>query len=76
MYKNNIEFIINSTNKDEPMYGILALVSDTLESMKADIASQRADEEQKKAFRSAMKDMISGLIKLNGIVEGMGQRVR
>ncbi|PJZ77646.1 hypothetical protein [Leptospira neocaledonica] len=76
MYKNNIEFIINSTNKDEPMYGILALVSDTLESMKADIASQRVDEEQKKAFRSAMKDMISGLIKLNGIVEGMGQRVR
>lgn len=76
MYKNNIEFIINSTNKDEPMYGILALVSDTLESMKADITSQRADEEQKKAFRSAMKDMISGLIKLNGIVEGMGQRVR
>ncbi|GBF40114.1 hypothetical protein [Leptospira johnsonii] len=76
MYKNNIEFIINSTNKDEPMYGILALVSDTLESMKADITSQRVDEEQKKAFRSAMKDMISGLIKLNGIVEGMGQRVR
>ncbi|TGM97226.1 hypothetical protein [Leptospira dzoumogneensis] len=76
MYKNNIEFIINSTNKDEPMYGILALVSDTLESMKADISSQRVDEEQKKAFRSAMKDMISGLIKLNGIVEGMGQRVR
>lgn len=76
MYKNNIEFIINSTNKDEPMYGIIALVSDTLESMKADIASQRVDEEQKKAFRSAMKDMISGLIKLNGIVEGMGQRVR
>ncbi|EIE02505.1 hypothetical protein [Leptospira licerasiae] len=76
MYKNNIEFIINSTNKDEPMYGILALVSDTLESMKADIASQRVDEDQKKAFRSAMKDMISGLIKLNGIVEGMGQRVR
>ncbi|PJZ25967.1 hypothetical protein CH352_01320 [Leptospira hartskeerlii] len=76
MYKNNIEFIINSTNKDEPMYGIIALVSDTLESMKADIASQRADEEQKKAFRSAMKDMISGLIKLNGIVEGAGQRVR
>lgn len=58
------------------MYGILALVSDTLESMKADISSQRADEEQKKAFRSAMKDMISGLIKLNGIVEGMGQKVR
>ncbi|MGJ4746109.1 hypothetical protein ACQV5M_07090 [Leptospira sp. SA-E8] len=76
MYKNNIEFIINSTNKDEPMYGIIALVSDTLESMKADIASQRVDEDQKKAFRSAMKDMISGLIKLNGIVEGMGQRVR
>ncbi|MGJ4787886.1 hypothetical protein EHQ52_05505 [Leptospira koniambonensis] len=76
MYKNNIEFIINSTNKDEPMYGIIALVSDTLESMKADIASQRVDEEQKKAFRSAMKDMISGLIKLNGIVEGAGQRVR
>ncbi|TGK39797.1 hypothetical protein [Leptospira andrefontaineae] len=76
MYKNNIEFIINSTNKDEPMYGIIALVSDTLESMKADIASQRVDEEQKKAFRSAMKDMISGLIKLNGIVEGMGQKVR
>ncbi|MEI1276995.1 hypothetical protein V6Z05_01615 [Leptospira venezuelensis] len=76
MYKNNIEFIINSTNKDEPIYGILALVSDTLESMKADVASQRVDEEQKKAFRSAMKDMISGLIKLNGIVEGMGQKVR
>ncbi|EMJ99726.1 hypothetical protein AB3N61_02090 [Leptospira sp. WS58.C1] len=76
MYKNNIEFIINSTNKDEPMYGIIALVSDTLESMKADIASQRVDEDQKKAFRSAMKDMISGLIKLNGIVEGAGQRVR
>ncbi|TGL60699.1 hypothetical protein [Leptospira sarikeiensis] len=76
MYKNNIEFIINSTNKDEPVYGILALISDTLESMKADVSSQKIDEEQKKAFKSAMKDMISGLIKLDGIVEGLGQRVR
>ncbi|EPG65044.1 hypothetical protein ACE5IS_00400 [Leptospira wolffii] len=76
MYKSNIEFIINSTNKDEPIYGILALVGDTLESMKADVASHRIDEEQRRAFRSAMKDMVSGLIKLDGLVDQITSKVR
>lgn len=76
MYKTNIEFIIDSTNRDEPIYGILALIGDTLESMKADVSSCPIDPEQRKAFRSAMKDMVSGLIKLDGIVDGLGQKVR
>ncbi|TGK02799.1 hypothetical protein EHQ53_12465 [Leptospira langatensis] len=76
MYKSNIEFIIDSTNKEEPIYGILALVSDTLESMKADVAGHNVDLEQRKIFRSAMKDMVSGLIKLDSLVERSGQGVR
>ncbi|TGK06807.1 hypothetical protein EHO59_01370 [Leptospira semungkisensis] len=76
MYKSNIEFIINSTNREEPIYGILALVSDTLESMKSDVAGHNVDPEQKKIFRSAMKDMVSGLIKLDSLLETGAQSVR
>ncbi len=76
MYKSNIEFIINSTNRDEPVYGILALIGDTLESMKSDVASHGVDAEQRKVFKSAMKDMVSGMIKLDGLLDTLSQKVR
>ncbi|PJZ71413.1 hypothetical protein CH373_02630 [Leptospira perolatii] len=75
MYRTNIEFVVSATNSDKPMYGILSLVIDTVDSMKSDLTNFSATEEEKKLFRSAMKDIVSGLIKLDHLVDRVKEGV-
>lgn len=76
MYKNNIELIINATNRNEPPYGILSLISDTFEAMKTDTAHTEMDEEIRKQFVSSMKDLVSGMIKMDSVIQNLHSSVK
>lgn len=75
MYKSNIEYIISLTNRNEPIPGVLSLICDTVDSMKTDVTNLDVEDEQRKIFKSAIKDLVSGLIKLDGFIANLKETV-
>ncbi len=69
MFKENIDFIEQATERGQAVYGILSLTGDTIEAMRAVFQEQRVSGELREQFDRSMEKIVSGLRDLDGLLE-------
>lgn len=70
MFQENIDFIRDSVHAGRPEYGIISLVADTFDAMRAGIAEEHFEEVERYQFVHAMNKVIEGLYALDEVIDG------
>ena len=69
MYKENIDFIKEAVHMGNPEYGIISLVADTFDAIRASIPEEHFEEIDRYQFVAAMNKVIEGLYALDEILD-------
>ena len=70
MFQENIDFIRDSVHQGHPEYGIISLVADTFDAMRAMIAEDHFEEVERYRFVHAMNQVVEGLYALDEVLDG------
>ena len=69
MYKENIDFIKDAVHRGNPEYGIISLIADTFDAMRATIPEDHFEEMDRYRFVAAMNKVIEGLYDLDEMLD-------